>query len=102
MVPDSDVADYITRRGKGWICEIENRLVGFAIADLQDNNIWALFIDPAFERQGIGKLLHDKMLNWHFNQNKLSVWLGTDPGTRAEMFYRKAGWKETSVHGKAN
>ena len=63
MVPDSDVADYITRRGKGWICEIENRLVGFAIADLQDNNIWALFIDPAFERQGIGKLRHDKMLN---------------------------------------
>jgi hypothetical protein len=40
------------------------------------------------------------MLNWYFDQNKQSVWLGTDAGTRAEMFYRKAGWRETGVHGK--
>jgi hypothetical protein len=25
--------------------------------------------------------------------------LGTAPGTRAEEFYRKAGWKETGTHG---
>jgi GNAT superfamily N-acetyltransferase len=45
-----------------------NRLVGFAIADLVDNNIWALFIHPGFEKLGIGKKLHDEMVNWYFSQ----------------------------------
>lgn len=100
LVPDKDVEDYITRRGKGWVCELDDSIVGFAIADLQDNNIWALFIQPGYEGKGIGKKLHDDMLDWYFDKNKETVWLGTSPGTRAEAFYRKAGWKETGTHGK--
>ena len=100
LVPDSDVQDYITRRGRGWVCEINGQIVGFAIADLVDNNIWALFVDPGFEKLGIGKKLHDEMMNWYFLQTDKTVWLGTSPKTRAELFYRKAGWKETGIHGK--
>ena len=100
LVPDSDVEDYITRRGRGWVCEINGQVVGFAIADLVDNNIWALFIHPGFEKLGIGKKLHDKMMNWYFSQTDKTVWLGTSPKTRAELFYRKAGWKEIGMHGK--
>jgi len=100
LVPDSDVEDYITRRGKGWVCEIDGEVVGFAIADLVDNNIWALFIHPGFERIGIGKKLHEEMMSWYFSQTDKTVWLGTSPKTRAELFYRKAGWKEVGVHGK--
>lgn len=100
LVPDKDVEDYITRRGKGWVCEADGQVVGFAIADLQDENIWALFIQPGYEGKGIGKRLHDDMLEWYFEQNKESVWLGTSPQTRAEKFYRKAGWRETGIHGK--
>jgi GNAT superfamily N-acetyltransferase len=100
LVPDSDVEDFITRRGRGWVCEIGDQVVGFAIADLVFNNIWALFIHPDFERLGIGKKLHEEMLNWYFAQTDKTVWLGTSPKTRAELFYRKAGWKEIGVHGK--
>ena len=100
LVPDSDVEDYITRRGRGWVCEIDEQVVGFAIADLVDNNIWALFIHPDFERKSIGKKLHDEMMNWYFSQTDKTVWLGTSPKTRAELFYRKAGWKEVGIHGK--
>ena len=100
LVPDSDVQDYMNRRGKGWVCEINGGVVGFAIADLVDNNIWALFIHPDFERMGIGKKLHDEMLNWYFSRTDKTLWLGTAPKTRAEMFYRKAGWKEAGIHGK--
>jgi hypothetical protein len=28
------------------------------------------------------------------------VWLSTSPGTRAEEFYRKAGWRENGIYGK--
>ena len=100
LVSDADVENYITKRGRGWVCEIDDRITGFAIADLQDNNIWALFIHPDFESRGIGKRLHDEMLDWYFAQNKNELWLSTSPGTRAEKFYRKAGWKEIGTHGK--
>jgi len=100
LVPDRDVEDYLIRRGKGWVCEINGKVVGFAIADLVENNIWALFIHPDFERIGIGKKLHDEMLNWYFSQTDTALWLGTAPKTSAEMFYRKAGWKEVGIHGK--
>jgi GNAT superfamily N-acetyltransferase len=100
LVSDADCEEYITKRGKGWVCEIDNTIVGFAIADLQDNNIWALFLHPDFEHRGIGKKLHYIMLNWYFSRGKETVWLSTSPGTRAESFYRKAGWKETGTYGK--
>lgn len=100
LVTDEHCKEFITVRGKGWVCEMDEKIVGFAIADLMENNIWALFIDPNFEKKGIGKQLHDKMLDWYFTQTKENVWLGTGPGTRAEQFYRKAGWKETGMHGK--
>ena len=99
-VTDQDCVDYLTKRGKGWVCEIEGRLVGFAIADLQDHNIWALFIRPEFEKKGIGKKLHDLMLDWYFDQTESTVWLGTTPGTRAEEFYKKKGWKAVGTHGR--
>jgi GNAT superfamily N-acetyltransferase len=100
LVPDHDVKEFITNRGKGWVCEIEGTIVGFAIADLVKNNIWALFIHPDFEARGIGKKLHQMMMDWYFVQTNEKVWLGTDPNSRAERFYRLQGWKEVGVHGK--
>lgn len=100
LVPDSDVEDYINRRGKGWVCEVDGRLVGFSIADLEDNNVWALFLHPDFEARGIGKELHRLMLDWYFGQTKTTIWLGTEPKSRAETFYRMQGWKEVGTHGK--
>ncbi|AYA38332.1 GNAT family N-acetyltransferase [Hymenobacter oligotrophus] len=100
LVTDQDCDEYICRRGKGWVCEVDDRVVGFAIADLQDQNIWALFVDPEFEGRGIGKQLHDCMLAWYFAQNQPRVWLGTEPNTRAERFYRRNGWQAVGQHGK--
>jgi GNAT superfamily N-acetyltransferase len=99
LVSDKDCETYITVRGKGWVCETGNRIVGFAIVDLKDKNIWALFVDPEFEAQRIGRKLHDTMLDWYFTQTRENVWLGTAPGTRAEVFYRKSGWTEAGMHG---
>ena len=67
--------EFITKRGKGWVCEIDNQIVGFSIADLKENNIWALFVHPNYDKQGIGRHLHDLMLNWYFNQtSKKNGW----------------------------
>jgi GNAT superfamily N-acetyltransferase len=100
LVTDKDCETFLTKRGKGWVCEVDNQIVGFAIADLEDDNVWALFVDPKFEKQGIGKKLHQLMLDWYFDQNKERIWLGTAPNTRAETFYRRSGWQEIGTHGK--
>jgi GNAT superfamily N-acetyltransferase len=100
LVPDKDVEDYIHKRGKGWVCVVEDQVIGFAIVSVADHNVWALFIQPGHDRKGIGKKLHDEMMNWYFDQTDAAIWLGTAPKTRAEKFYRKAGWKETGTHGK--
>lgn len=100
LVSDEDCEEFINVRGKGWVCEIDNRIVGFAIADLKEHNIWALFLHPDFEKKGIGRKLHDTMLDWYFSKTETTVWLGTAPNTRAEQFYRNIGWKEVGMHGK--
>ncbi len=100
LVPDKDVEDYINNRGKGWVCEINDAIVGFAIISLKDNNVWALFVQPQYDRRGIGRKLHDLMMDWYFMQTNAPAWLGTAPDTRAESFYRKAGWRENGTHGK--
>jgi GNAT superfamily N-acetyltransferase len=100
LVTDEDCRDYIIRRGKGWVCEADGSIVGFAIADLEAHNIWALFLRPEYENRGIGKTLHNQMLDWYFSQTKETIWLSTEPHSRAEGFYRKLGWKETGIYGK--
>lgn len=100
LVTDLDCEEFLFQRGKGWVCEIEQKIVGFAIADLKEDNIWALFLHPDFEGKGIGTRLHKMMLNWYFSTGKENVWLGTSPGTRAEKFYKKAGWTQNGLHGK--
>ncbi len=86
--------------GKGWLCEVEDEIAGFAIVDMKNKNIWALFVHPEHQGKAIGKRLHKEMLDWYFNKTKEKVWLGTAPNTRAEKFYRMNGWKEVGMHGK--
>jgi GNAT superfamily N-acetyltransferase len=100
LVTDKDCEEFLTVRGKGWVCMIDGNVVGFSIADLKENNIWALFVHPEHEGKGIGKRLHKEMLDWYFNKTKKKVWLGTAPNTIAEKFYRMNGWKEVGMHGK--
>ncbi|KAA9339287.1 GNAT family N-acetyltransferase [Hymenobacter busanensis] len=95
LITAADYADYLTRRGKGWLCETDGAVAGFAVADLLGHNIWALFVHPNHAARGIGKQLHRLMLDWYFAQTQHPVWLSTAPGTRAEEFYRRQGWQHT-------
>jgi GNAT superfamily N-acetyltransferase len=100
LVTNEDCEEYITIRGNGWVCEVDGVVVGFAIADLVDHNVWALFVDPESAGKGIGKQLHQMMLDWYFDQTGEPIWLGTGFDTKAETFYRMQGWREIGLHGK--
>jgi GNAT superfamily N-acetyltransferase len=99
LITPQDYAAYLENRGAGWVVEIENQIVGFAIVDLREHNVWALFVHPDAEKKGVGRQLHDEMIRWYFSQTTETLWLGTEPNSRAEGFYRKAGWKDVGKHG---
>lgn len=99
LVPDEDYVTYLTQRGKGWVCEVAEQIVGFSIVDLFKHNVWALFLLPEWEGKGIGKQLHNIMLNWYFEQTMETIWLSTAFNTRAEKFYELQGWQKAGLYG---
>lgn len=99
LVPREDNVNYLTKYGKGWVCEIDNVIVGFSVVGLTQRNVWALFVLPEFERRGIGRKLHDIMIDWYFKQTSETIWLGTEQNTKAEKFYKNRGWTVVGMHG---
>jgi len=100
LISHDDYENFLRQRGKGWVCRINEMIVGFTIVDLVRHNVWALFVRPGFEGQGIGRRLHYLMVDWYFNQSASTLWLSTAPETRAALFYERAGWKQAGNHGK--
>lgn len=99
LIPDYLVKEFITERGIGFVCEIDEKIIGFSIVDFIENNVWALFILPEAEGKGIGKKLHQLMLDEYFSQTKENIWLSTEANSRAEKFYEKQGWKNVGFYG---
>ncbi len=96
-ISDDDVIAAIEVSGRGWVMEVDNAIVGFAIGNAVDGNVWALFVDPAHEGRGHGRRLHDAMVKWMKSQGLRTLWLTTEPGTRAQAFYERAGWSSRGL-----
>jgi len=92
-ISDEEVIQAIERSGRGWVIEDEDTILAFAIGIADNGNIWALFVDPAHEARGFGRRLHDEMISWLWSRGLRRLWLSTDPGTRAQRFYERAGWR---------
>ena len=87
----------IESTGRGWVVEEDDCVVGFAVANRETGNIWALFVHPDHEGLGHGRALHDAMMTWLFSTGVERAWLSTEPGTRAQRFYARAGWSFTGM-----
>lgn len=83
-----------------WVWEQDGEILGFSAADTRDGSIWALFVAPGHERRGIGRALFEKSLDVLRLDGHRTAWLTTQPGSRAESFYRAAGWKAIGTSPK--
>ena len=97
-VPRAMYDEYVTTIGRGWVAEIDRQIVGFAIAN-RSGLIWALFIRPGLDGRGLGQALLGKCLAWLTDLGVAEAMLETGANTRAERFYRRAGWHETTRSG---
>ncbi|HEX9876367.1 MAG TPA: GNAT family N-acetyltransferase [Gammaproteobacteria bacterium] len=91
-INEEDYVAAIEETGRGWVVELDARIVGFAIGNARTGSIWALFVDPNHEKRGYGRKLHDTMIGWLWSQGLDRLWLTTEPRTRAQRFYEVAGW----------
>jgi GNAT superfamily N-acetyltransferase len=94
VIGPEEAQEAIERTGRGWVAEVDSQMAGFAIGNFDNGNIWALFMDPPFEGRGLARRLHDTMVNAMLDHGLPRLHLSTDPGTRAERFYRRAGWRD--------
>ncbi|QYF93801.1 GNAT family N-acetyltransferase [Massilia sp. PAMC28688] len=91
--------DYMDELGRAWVCEAgaacRLQLIGFCYALQVDASIWALFVQPAWEGQGVATGLLDRSCAWLHGIGHASAQLYTGTGTRAEHFYTARGWQRS-------
>lgn len=92
--PVADTAQWIYDNGTFWVWEEDGAVQGFAVADPRDGTIFGLFIHPDYEGRGIARALLPLACNDLVKAGFAVATLTTDPGTRADRFYRRDGWRE--------
>lgn len=92
-------ADYdrFVAQGRVWVAQGSRRIAGFSASDGQDGTIWALFVDPVEQGAGLGVALLERACSDLAHQGFTAVRLTTDPGTRADRFYRRNGWRDLGL-----
>jgi GNAT superfamily N-acetyltransferase len=94
-ITNATVAASLLGHRKGWVAKRGGEIVAFSMADRANGSIFALFVLPEYEGQGLGSRLLDLALQWLWQQGADRVWLTTAPGTRAARFYLRRSWVET-------
>ena len=92
-------ADFLEKDGRGWVAQIDGETVAFSYANRIDGSIWALFVDPGFEGQGLAKRLLALATDWLFALGFAQVTLSTGLDTRAARFYARQGWRRNGTTG---
>lgn len=92
-------ADYewFVAQHRVWLGKIDGQVAGFAAGDPRDGTIWALFVDPKLEGEGLGAVLLVKVCEDLVTDGHTVLRLSTDPGTKAARLYRKLGWQEQGL-----
>jgi ribosomal protein S18 acetylase RimI-like enzyme len=84
---------------KGWLCELNKRIIGFAMGQKTTGEMWVIAVLPNNINKGIGSILLSKVEEWLFQNGNKSIWLTTDIDTslRAYSFYKKNGWIDDRI-----
>jgi len=96
-ITPEDYQKLIKGRGKGWVCELDDNIVGCAMVNVEYATVWSLFVLPEHEGNFIGRTLHDIMTSWCFARGLPKLIITTPPGSRAEQFCAKSGWVKTGT-----
>ncbi len=93
------VARKLQSTHRGWLCEEDGRVLGFAIGDGSSGELWVIAVAPEVEGRGIGSRLLASVEEWLWTcgRDTLWLWTDTDESRRAFTFYLRHGWVKTEV-----
>lgn len=100
-ITHESVRNVLNDSHRGWLCEINSQVVGFAMGDRSNGEMWVIAVLSEFEGLGIGKQLLKLVEDWLFQEGWKEIWLTTDPdeSIRAVGFYRHLGWRDWKLEG---
>ncbi len=81
-----------------WVAEVQDRVVGFSMVDLETACLFAVFVLPEFEGEGIGKRLIQASEAALFDRHPVA-WLESAKSSRAACVYRHLGWENEQEVG---
>jgi len=98
-ITESSVKEKLDTTCKGWLCEADRQVVGFAIGDRSSGELWVIAALPGYLGQGVGSRLLTTVENWLHESGCRRLWLTTDVDTtlRAYAFYRSHGWEDDRI-----
>ena len=81
--------DYVTT-----IADLDDLSVGFSMAQISERYVFACFVRPEYEDQGVGRALMKAAEEGLLGAGVTSAWLstGSEQDLRAPGFYRHLGW----------
>jgi GNAT superfamily N-acetyltransferase len=84
---------------KGWLCEVDDQVVGFAMGDRATGEMWVSAVLPEYVGKGIGSILLIAVETWLFECACTELWVTTDIDTslKAYSFYRQHGWVDARI-----
>jgi ribosomal protein S18 acetylase RimI-like enzyme len=98
-ITEKTVIEKLSSSFKGWLCQFDDLVVGFCMADRGTGELWVIAVLPDFERKGVGNRLMALAEEWLWASGCNRAWLTTDVDTklRAYGFYRNRGWVDWKV-----
>ena len=100
-ITEESVSAMLDTTYRGWLCETDDQIVGFAMGNRKDGEMWVIAVIPEYEKIGIGAKLLNRVEDWLWAEGLDKIWLTTDVSKllRAYGFYKKQGWADKGVIG---
>ncbi len=91
---EESVTEMLRTTHRGWLCEENEKIAGFAIGDGKTGELWVIAVLPEFECRGIGSLLMAAVEGWlaEIGWQEFWLWTSSDSKKQAFSFYMKHGW----------
>ena len=95
-----DVLDGV-RSHEGWVCESDEKVVGFAMGNRNTGEVWIIAVLPEHEGKGIGSKLYTLTEDWFRSTGRKEIWLAVlqDIQKTAYAFFKKRGWVDDDMRG---
>jgi ribosomal protein S18 acetylase RimI-like enzyme len=98
-ITEESVGEKLKGSFKSWLCEADDKVVGFAMGDNSTGELWVIAVLPEYIGKGIGSKLLTLTEDWLKECGWKKFWLTTDIDTslKAYSFYLQHGWVDDRI-----